>query len=127
MQARQVPTEELGLVRGNYWQLLDDAGVLVRDRVGLPAAVTTAAAALPLLVAIDSDIRNDVPNPAVVAGQQRQDAFRADAGRGDLLTRLLTATPAQIDTYVDNNVTTIAQARTLFKAILKLIALDARS
>lgn len=127
MQARQIPVEELGLVKGNYWRLLDDAGQLVCDRVGLPATVTTAAAALPLLVAIDSDIRNDVPNPAVVAGQQRQDAFRADAGRGDLLTRLLTATPAQIDTYVDNNVTTIAQARTLFKAILKLIALDARS
>jgi hypothetical protein len=127
MQAHFIPVEELGLVRGNYWRLLDDAGGLVRDSVALPASVTTSAAALPLLIAIDSDIRNDVPNPAVVAGQQRQDAFRADAGRGDLLTRLLTATPAQIDAYVDNNVTTIAQVRTILKAMLKLIALDARS
>jgi hypothetical protein len=31
------------------------------------------------------------------------------------------ATPAQIDTWVDNNVTTLAQARELFKLILKAI------
>jgi hypothetical protein len=56
----------------------------------------------------------------------RTKSFRDDAGRIDLLTRLRTATPAQIDTWVENNVTTLAQARAVFKAIIKVIALDAR-
>jgi hypothetical protein len=56
----------------------------------------------------------------------RRKAISDDAGRVALMDRLKAATPAQIDAYVDSNVTTIAHARTMFKAILKLIALDAR-
>lgn len=56
----------------------------------------------------------------------RLSAIRNDAGRVSLIERLKAATPAQIDTYVENNVTTLAQARNMFKTILKLIALDAR-
>jgi NADP-dependent 3-hydroxy acid dehydrogenase YdfG len=61
---------------------------------------------------------------AASAGQR--EALRADAGRASLLDRLTKATPTQIDAYVDANVTTLAQARAMFKTILKLIALDAR-
>lgn len=64
--------------------------------------------------------------PAILAEEARIASVRSDAGRIDLLARLRAATPQQIDTYIDNNVTTLPQARTLFKAILKLIALDAR-
>lgn len=66
-------------------------------------------------------------DPTVAAEANRAASFRADAGRVDLLSRLKTATPAQIDTWVDNNVTTLAGAKTVFKAILKVIALDIRS
>lgn len=57
----------------------------------------------------------------------REQSFVADASRVDLLTRLKTSTPAQIDTWLTNNVTNLAQARTILGAIIKTIALDARS
>jgi hypothetical protein len=65
--------------------------------------------------------------PGLTAEDLRVQTLMADQGRMDLLTRLRAATPAQIDSYVENNVTTLAQARAMFKAILKLVALDPRS
>jgi hypothetical protein len=59
--------------------------------------------------------------------QKRTDDLRGDAARAALLTRLQAATPSQIDAYVEANVKTIADARAMFKAMLKLIALDGRS
>lgn len=64
------------------------------------------------------------PLPEPSAAQQRETAIVADASRADLLSRLQTATLAQIDTYVDNNVTNIAGARVIFKALLKVLALN---
>src|SRR5215211_1695264 len=52
----------------------------------------------------------------------RQELLRADPRRIDLLDKLKNASIAQIDTYVDNNVTNIADARLMFKRILLLIA-----
>lgn len=69
---------------------------------------------------------------AVATAQQaetdRMIGLRADAELQDMLARLAVATPAQINTYVDNNVTNIATARTLFKRILLILAttLEAR-
>lgn len=63
-----------------------------------------------------------VEAPTSVAARQRQATLDADATRADLLTRLRTATPAQINTYVDANVTNIADARTMFKRILLALA-----
>jgi len=60
------------------------------------------------------------------AESSRVASIIADPGRIDLLDRLRTATPAQIDAWIDNNVTTIAAARAVFKAIIKAIALDYR-
>jgi hypothetical protein len=48
--------------------------------------------------------------------------FKADGSRQDMLARLKTATPAQIDAYIDANVTTLAQARTFLKALTKILA-----
>lgn len=56
----------------------------------------------------------------------RDITIRADAGRVDLMTRLQTATPAQIDSWIDANATNIAGVRTILKALLKAIALDVR-
>lgn len=63
---------------------------------------------------------------AATAESARVAAIRSDAGRADMLARLQSATPAQIDTWLTNNVTNLAQARTVLGIILKLIALDAR-
>lgn len=64
---------------------------------------------------------------AIPAADARAQTFRAEPDRIDLLDRLQTATPAQIGTWIDNNVTSIATARTVLKAIIKVIALDART
>jgi len=53
-------------------------------------------------------------------------ARRANVAAKALRTRLLTATNAEIDTYVDTTVSNVADARTMFKQILKLIAADMR-
>ncbi|MFA5951485.1 MAG: hypothetical protein WC807_14495 [Hyphomicrobium sp.] len=68
-----------------------------------------------------------VPDPYVrpaeeIAQDQRRAAFNSDASRADLLTRLRSATPAQISAYVDTNVTNLADARALFKRILLVLA-----
>lgn len=76
----------------------------------------------------DAEISAEVTRLASVqtAENARTAAIRADAGRADMLARLQSATPAQIDTWLTNNVTNLAQARTVLGTILKLIALDAR-
>lgn len=59
---------------------------------------------------------------AADAQQARDDELKAIADVQDLADRLKTATPAQIDTWVDNNMNNIAQARTVMKALLKVLA-----
>lgn len=48
-------------------------------------------------------------------------AFKAEQERTDLLTRLKTATPAEIDAWFTANVTTLLQARNVMRAIVKLL------
>jgi hypothetical protein len=64
----------------------------------------------------------------VDAETARVESFTSSADFQDLETRLKTATPAQINSWVDNNVTSIATVRPVLKAIIKLlIKLYARS
>jgi hypothetical protein len=44
----------------------------------------------------------------------------------DLLARIRHATVAEIDTWLTNNVTNLAQARTVLAAIIKLLAVKLR-
>lgn len=67
-----------------------------------------------------------VPTPAEVAAEARAVSFVADATRADLLVRLQTATPAQIDAWLLANVTTLVQARVVLGSIIKILALDGR-
>ena len=60
------------------------------------------------------------------AKEQRREGFRGDEGRRSLLERLQTATPGQIDNWVDSNVTNLASAKVVLAGILKVIALDDR-
>ena len=72
-------------------------------------------------VAID-DAEYVAAEAARQAEEQRTTAFKADAIRQDMITRLTSATPAQISTFVDNNVTDLAGARTMLKRILLVLA-----
>jgi hypothetical protein len=72
------------------------------------------------------------PTPEEIAAQEaiaaREALFRGDTERIDILTRLKTATLAQIEAFVDANIpSNQAGARKLLKMIIKAIALDARS
>lgn len=60
-----------------------------------------------------------------VARAVRKAQFLETADGEDLLARLQNATPAQIDSWIDNNVTSVASARAVFKAILKILAAEA--
>lgn len=66
------------------------------------------------------------PSAEEIAEEERKLSIVNDPTRQDLLTRLKSASAAQISTWVDNNVTDLASARNVIKMILKLIALDAR-
>jgi hypothetical protein len=68
-------------------------------------------------------------DPAAIANEQRIAAYIANTDRADLVNRLKTASVAQLETYIDSNVTltgsTVAALRselqTLLRAILKRI------
>ncbi|HEY6022048.1 MAG TPA: hypothetical protein VIY48_19925 [Candidatus Paceibacterota bacterium] len=81
------------------WQLLDQKGV-----------VTTTDMA----TAVTGDTEK-----ARLAG------MAADTGVQTLLSQAKTATVAQIDTWLTNNVTTLAQARAVLAAIIKVLAIQA--
>lgn len=63
-----------------------------------------------------------VEPPEETARRQRKAAFDADATRADLLSRLALASPAQISSYVDANMTNLAEARALVKKMLLVMA-----
>lgn len=59
---------------------------------------------------------------ALDAQAARQASIATDPGRLDLLARLKKATPAEIDAYIEANVTNLAQARNFLKALTKVLA-----
>lgn len=67
------------------------------------------------------------PPPRVLTDEEnRRNALVTDPGQTDLINRLRTATPAQIDNWIETNVTTIAGARAVLKALAKVQALNLR-
>jgi hypothetical protein len=60
--------------------------------------------------------------PKRAAKQQRNDEIMNDPDRKDLLDKLSNATNAQIGAWVDANVTNLADARKLFKIILRVLS-----
>jgi len=49
--------------------------------------------------------------------------IKADIEKNEMLKHLLTMTPAQIDAWVDNNVTTLSDVKSILKRVLKVILL----
>lgn len=56
--------------------------------------------------------------PTKITGTKSGEEVERHKAKIDIL---MSATPTQIDNFVDNNVTNLAEARTMFKRILKLI------
>lgn len=95
------PSEGYGVIEGNY----SDQEYRVDVETGIPYEQAWQP-----------------PPREPTAEEVRRATLRAEA----LRARLLAATPQDIDTYVDQNVTTLAEAKTMFKRILKIIAADMR-
>jgi hypothetical protein len=57
------------------------------------------------------------------AEQQRKSGISGDAQVAAMVSRLQTATSTQIDDYLTANVTTLAQARAVLGAVIKVMAL----
>jgi hypothetical protein len=91
---------------------------------GTAAAVDLTAAEVTQRNADDAAFQGGLT--AETTENTRLATFTTDADYTDLLDRLKTATAAQIDTWVDANVSNIAQARAVFKKIIKVMALMAK-
>jgi hypothetical protein len=61
--------------------------------------------------------------PPPNANQIRVSALQSDTQTATLLALLRTATPAQIDTYVNNNAANLAGAQQVLKNLIKLVGL----
>lgn len=58
---------------------------------------------------------------AAVIERARVNTFFTQPDRIDLATRFQTATPAQIDAWIDTNVISLAAARAVLKALIKVV------
>jgi hypothetical protein len=68
------------------------------------------------------------PEDIADKARREQDAADLAATRADaLITALVTRTPAQIDAYMDANVTSLATARDVLKILAKCVAIVARA
>ena len=85
------------------------------------------ADSLPTLAQVQAFLGTDAASVTVKqAESDRVAGILTDPARVALLNQLKTATAAQIDTYVDAQVTDLASARTMLKRIIKVLALIAR-
>ncbi len=62
--------------------------------------------------------------PILPSAVVRAQTFTALSDRADIITRLQTATPAQIDAWLAANVTTLAQARGVLGALIKVFCVN---
>jgi hypothetical protein len=77
----------------------------------------------------DIDDLSSVPDPIKTEVEDnaiRFNVFRADTDRQDLVNNIAKKTPAQIKTYVQNNVTDLASAKILMAKILLLVGASGR-
>lgn len=81
-----------------------------------------AAATQPQKDTINATIASYDYQAAEAGDAARSAAFMSDGDSIDLLDRLRNLTPAQINSYVDNNITNIAGAQAAFKRIIKVLA-----
>ncbi len=61
--------------------------------------------------------------PPPSAAELRVQAFLADTSRQQLIQQLINATPAQIDTWINNRVTDLASARAVLAMLIKVLAI----
>lgn len=69
---------------------------------------------------------NPLPTAPPTADDVRDEALLADTDRQAIITAIRNATPAQIKTYVNNNVTDLASARVMLRNLALLVALAIR-
>lgn len=108
-----------------------DAGNWVpTDVSGAPQEVQDAAARLwttPIVAAWQTAHPYVAPDPVAVAAAQRIAAFQSDTNRQAMLAALTSATPAQVQTYINNNVTDLPSAKVMLYKIALILATLATS
>lgn len=92
---------------------------LISAKVDRERAVREAAAAAEVVAKATEKRRVDaILEPA----RARRRQFSSSPDSAALIARLKSASPTQIDNWVDSNVTNIAEARNVLKAIVKILA-----
>lgn len=116
-------------------QLFDFAGGIIKTMVlrddGIfvltdPNASDADATELKAWLAAGNTLGAPIKPPAAVAEDTRQQSFKDDVDRTAMVTRLRASNSAQVDTWVTNNVTTLADARKVIGIILKLLSINGR-
>lgn len=109
------------------WRFLDDRGVVVVREWpdGRIESCSATALGYRAWVAL-----GNTPDPFVAplatAEQLRLQQYIADVDRQELLARVRSATPAQIKTYVQANVTDLTSAKILIMKLILLVAPDSQ-
>lgn len=67
-----------------------------------------------------------IDSPAAKAQRQQDAVYAADVGQVALLALLKTATPAEIEAYIETNAATLPNIRAFLKDFVKVVALMAR-
>jgi hypothetical protein len=103
----------------------DAANIQWNPQTGTPLDPQSAVAAQWILDG--SPVPNAYVAPAPSADDIRIAAWLADVDRQNLVQQIANATPAQVKTYVNNNVTDLASAKVLLMKLILLVALTIRS
>lgn len=105
---------------GTWAQVIDDRGETWWKAHGESVIVTTLGDPT-----LDGLTASEPAAPPPTAEQLRTQSYLADAERQELITELLSATPVQIDSYVDDRVTDLTSAKAMLVKIIKVLALVA--
>lgn len=103
----------------------DEAGnAHPREGAGAEADCDALLAMLPTLQSLKTARETPPPpTPEQIAALQRRQALRAEAAADQFIERLRTATPEEIKTHVQNNVTDLQSARTFIGKLACAVAL----
>ncbi len=82
------------------------------------------AATAPQIAAAQAAMQAFDPVAQQSADNSRITGLQGDTNYQALIAQIQASTVAQIDTWITNNVTTLAQARTVLAAVIKLLAIS---
>ena len=104
----------------NTWYRVDGNGQPI-DADGYEIAIHDGGTLAEFFARAASDVTEEANESS------RNASFKSEPDRIDLINRLRTATPAQVNSWIDTNVTSLAAARAVLKALVKVLALHIKT